>query len=465
MSFTRKELAELKPKFLDRMQVIGSATAVGREMGINLNTAHLWAYQAGIKSRRVPDPRKSEYLALRQAGHTQESAATKVGAHVRTCRDWEHGITRSNNIRTYPDGRRVDSNTGITTIDDVSTLTPLRSTLVDLGQELHPRFLTLAERERIADLLRDGRSFRSIGQVLSRPASTISREVKHFSGDDGIYYPYAAHRHAAEQRPRPKESKLTQPGQLREYVAEKLRVQWSPEQISHTLRVDYPDDESMRVSTETIYQALYVQARGGLKREIADALRTGRTRRKPRRSSEERRERFKDPMVMISDRPAEIEDRAVPGHWEGDLITGTKNQSAIVTLVERQTRYVMLGHLPAGHTAAKVRDVLTGLIGELPAYLRGSLTWDQGAEMAEHKLFSVETDVPVYFCDPASPWQRGSNENTNGLLRQYFPKGTDLSVFGPEDLELVAQRLNGRPRKTLDWETPAQRLRKLVLTD
>jgi IS30 family transposase len=170
-------------------------------------------------------------------------------------------------------------------------------------------------------------------------------------------------------------------------------------------------------------------------------------------------------MVMISERPAEIEDRAVPGHWEGDLIVGEKNQSAIVTLVERQTRYVMLGYLPAGHTAPEVRDVLTELMMTLPEHLRGSLTWDQGAEMAEHKLFSVENGLPVYFCDPASPWQRGSNENTNGLLRQYFPKSTDLSVFGPEDLELVAQRLNGRPRKTLDWETPAQRLTKLILTN
>ena len=464
MSFTRKELAELKPKFLDRMQVIGSATAVGREMGISLNTARLWAYQAGFKSRRVPHPRKAEYLELRRNGHSQAAAARQVGVHVRTCRDWEHGTVHTRSSRFYVDGRRVNYATGETTIE---TMTPPAgfSMLAALEQELHPRFLTIAERERIADLLRHERSLRAISRELGRPASTISREISHHSTSDGVYQPFAAHRRAAEQRPRPKPSKLAQPGRLRGYVAEKLGVQWSPEQISHTLRVDYPDDESMRVSSETIYQALYVQARGGLKREIADALRTGRTRRKPRRSSEERRERFTDPMVMISDRPAEIEDRAVPGHWEGDLITGAKNQTAIVTLVERQTRYVMLGHLPAGHTAPEVRDVLTSLIGTLPAHLRGSLTWDQGAEMAEHKLFSVETDVPVYFCDPASPWQRGSNENTNGLLRQYFPKSTDLSVFGPEDLELVAQRLNGRPRKTLDWETPAQRLRKLVLTD
>ena len=464
MSFTRKELAVLKPKFLDRMQIIGSATVVGREMGINLSTARLWAYQAGMKSRRVSHPRKAEYLALRNAGRSQAAAAHQVGVHVRTGRDWEHGTRRTRNSRFYADGRRVNYATGETTIETMTAPVTF-SGLSALEQELHPRFLTLTERERIADLLRDGYSFRAISRELGRPASTIMREVTHHRNDDGVYQPFAAHRRAAEQRPRPKPSKLAQPGPLREYVAEKLRVQWSPEQISHTLKVEYPDDESMRVSTETIYQSLYVQARGGLKREISDALRTGRARRKPRRSPEQRRERFTDPMVMISDRPAEIEDRAVPGHWEGDLITGAKNQTAIVTLVERQTRYVMLGYLPAGHTASEVRDVLTNLIGALPAHLRGSLTWDQGAEMAEHKLFSVETDVPVYFCDPASPWQRGSNENTNGLLRQYFPKGTDLSVFGPEDLELVAQRLNGRPRKTLGWETPAQRLRRLVLTD
>lgn len=257
-------------------------------------------------------------------------------------------------------------------------------------------------------------------------------------------------------------AKLAQSGPLREYVSAKLSEQWSPEQIRNRIRDDHPDDEGMRVSTETIYQALYVQARGGLKREVADALRTGRTRRKQQRSPEHRTSRFVDPMVMISDRPAEVEDRAVPGHWEGDLITGEKNQSAIITLVERTTRYVMLGHLPSDHTAEAVRDVLVTLIGALPEQLRCSLTWDQGAEMATHKQFKIATGVPVYFCDPGSPWQRGSNENTNGLLRQYFPKGTDLAVYGPEGLEQVALKLNGRPRKTLGWKTPAERLLELV---
>jgi len=251
---------------------------------------------------------------------------------------------------------------------------------------------------------------------------------------------------------------------LRTAVEEGLERKLSPEQISNRLVLDYPDDESMRVSHETIYQALYFQARGGLKREVQTALRTGRTRRKPQRRPDQRTHRFVDEMVMISDRPAEIEDRAVPGHWEGDLIMGEGNRSAIGTLVERTTRYTMLLHLPGSHDAETVRDALVATISTLPEHLRGSLTWDQGAEMARHKQFSIAADMAVYFCDPASPWQRGSNENTNGLLRQYFPKGTDLSVYGPEDLEHVAQELNGRPRKTLGWETPAERLRDLLTT-
>lgn len=297
----------------------------------------------------------------------------------------------------------------------METMVPLPAVIPD---HVSTRLLSLAEREKIADLHRAGLSLRAIGREVHRSASTIMREITgHMT--NGRYLPHSAHRDAASARARPKPAKLAQPGPLREYVSAKLSEQWSPEQIRNRIRDDHPDDEGMRVSTETIYQALYVQARGGLKREIVDALRTGRTRRKPQRSPEHRTSRFVDPMVMISDRPAEVEDRAVPGHWEGDLITGASNQSAIITLVERTTRYVMLGHLPDDHSA----------------------------EMAAHKQFKIATGVSVYFCDPASPWQRGSNENTNGLLRQYFPKGTDLSAHGPEDLEHVALKLNGRPRK------------------
>lgn len=215
---------------------------------------------------------------------------------------------------------------------------------------------------------------------------------------------------------------------------------------------------------ETIYQALYVQGRGELRRELAKALRTGRTMRRPHRQSYKRRPRNIPNKVMISERPAEAADRAVPGHWEGDLIIGKDHKSAIATLVERSTCYVMLAHLPEGHTAARTRDALVQTVQTLPPHLRRSLTWDQGSEMSRHKEFTVATDIPVYFCEPGSPWQRGSNENTNGLLRQYFPKGTDLSHHSRQDLDAVAAELNSRPRKTLGWETPAERLAKLLAT-
>jgi IS30 family transposase len=380
-----------------------------------------------------------------------------VGIHERTAKDWDRGVRRTMNARVYPDGRRVDYSTGRTTMVSVT-----ESSSSSIPAAIGTRLLSLPEREHIADLRRLGWSLRAIGRELGRPASTIKRELDAHAAD-GRYLPHAAHRAAAAARARPKPAKLAQPGPLRDYVSDRLREQWSPEQISGVLSRDHADDEGMQVSTETIYQAIYVQARGGLKREIQTALRTGRTRRKPHQSPEHRTSRFIDPMVMISERPAEVEDRAVPGHWEGDLIVGAANKSAIVTLVERSTRYVMLGHLPGGdHTAETVRDVLVNLIGTLPEHLRGSLTWDQGAEMAAHESFRIATGVQIYFCDPASPWQRGSNENTNGLLRQYFPKGTDLSIHGPEDLEHVAQQLNRRPRKTLGWDTPAERLLELV---
>ncbi|WP_460437206.1 IS30 family transposase, partial [Arthrobacter tecti] len=324
-----------------------------------------------------------------------------------------------------------------------------------LEQEISPRYLSLIERERIADLHARGESVRAIARALGRSPGSISREIGHNSHPVLGYQPYGAQRQATARRPRPKASKLAAAGPLREYVKSKLREHWSPEQISNTLIKEFPDDPSMRVSPETIYQSLYFQARGGLNREVKQALRTGRTRRKKHKNPEERSTRFRDPMINISERPAEVEDRAVPGHWEGDLITGTNNQSAIGTLVERTTRYVILVHLPVDHSAASVRDGLITALGPLPEHLRGSLTWDQGVEMAKHNAFSIATDMDVYFCDPHSPWQRGSNENTNGLLRQYFPKGTDLSRYGPEDLEHVAQELNARPRKTLNWNTPA----------
>lgn len=455
---------ELKGKFFEALdREGGSISGAARAVGVNRATAYGWARKAGVRGRGKTGTSghrgRAEYDRLRAGGVRRRDAAARVGVHERTARDWDRGIRKIGNARLHADGRRIDYKTGVSTIVAVGSA----PTLAAVEAELHPRFLTVVEREQIADLRRRGQSLRAIGRALRRPASTIKREIDARSVG-GEYRPHRAQRAWAASRPRPKASKLAQGGPLRDYVAMKLAERWSPEQICHAVMVEFPDDESMRVSVETIYQAVYVQARGGLRREVAVALRTGRTRRKPHRRPDQRTPRFVDAMVMISERPPEVQDRAVPGHWEGDLIVGTRSESAIVTLVERSTRYVMLGHLPGGHTAEEVRDVLAPLMGTLPEHLRGSLTWDQGCEMAAHKQFTVTTGVPVYFCDPHSPWQRGSNENTNGLLRQYFPKGTDLSVHSVEDLEHVAQQLNGRPRKTLGWKTPAERLRDLLTT-
>jgi IS30 family transposase len=468
---------ELKAEFfaaLDRMD--GNVTGAARAVGVNPATAFSWMRKLGVRGRgpsgakpgvrRPGHPGRGEYDGLRAAGVGRVEAAARVGVHVRTAEDWDRGARRVGNRRVYPDRPKVGYTSDVTSIVQAPPASTVEAapdpSLAAVEAQLHPRFLTLAERELIADLHRAEKGVREIGRALGRPASTVKRELdKRSTG--GEYRPHAAQRAWAASRPRLKSSKLATDGPLRQYVAARLAERWSPEQICHALVKEHRDDESMRVSTETIYQAIYVQARGGLRREVADALRTGRTRRKPHTKPDQRTPRFVDEMIMISERPAEVEDRAVPGHWEGDLIVGTASKSAIVTLVERSTRYVLLGHLPAGHTAEQVRDVLVPLIGSLPEHLRGSLTWDQGCEMAAHKQFTIATNVPVFFCDPHSPWQRGSNENTNGLLRQYFPKGTDLSVYGPEDLEYAAQQLNARPRKTLDWDTPAERLRDLLI--
>ncbi|WP_455565630.1 IS30 family transposase [Micromonospora chalcea] len=325
------------------------------------------------------------------------------------------------------------------------------------------RFLSQDERIVIADRLREGACQAAIAAELGRDRSTISREIRrNRHPGSGDYRPYAAQERADTRRPRPKTGKIAACSQLRSLVQDMLDRKHSPEQISRRLRRDFPERSELHVSHETIYQALYVQGRGELRRELAAALRTGRAMRRPRRRPEHRQPRFTAPMVMISERPAEAADRAVPGHWEGDLIIGKDNASAIGTLVERATRYVLLVHLGRGRSADQVRDALLATVATLPAHLRRSLTWDQGAEMALHHQFSMAADMPVYFCDPHSPWQRGSNENTNGLLRQYFPKSTDLAVHHPEHLAAVAAELNGRPRKTLGWDTPAERLAKLL---
>jgi IS30 family transposase len=327
------------------------------------------------------------------------------------------------------------------------------------------RSLSYRERCRVEALHAAGHSQAEIARRLGRHRSTIGRELRRNGTRRerrGGYSAGNAQSKADERARRPKAAKLATNLSLRREVQDRLERRDSPEQIAHRLRQDFPDDPEMWVSHETIYQSLYVQSRGGLKRELTKHLRTGRTLRKPHRQPDQRRERFAG-MVMISDRPAEVEDRAVPGHWEGDLILGsTASGSAVGTLVERATRFVMLLHLPGGHTAEIVQEAMVAKMATLPEQLRRSLTWDQGAEMANHVQIAEATGLSIYFCDPHSPWQRGTNENTNGLLRQYLPKGEDLSFHGPGLLDQIASELNGRPRKTLDWRTPAEALDALL---
>jgi IS30 family transposase len=331
--------------------------------------------------------------------------------------------------------------------------------------ELSSRYLSPEERETIALEWSAGRSVREIGRLLDRSASTISRELRRNASRHDRRHEYRAlfaQRKAEQRRHRPKLSKIAANPLLHEQVQAKLTRKLSPRQCAAEIRAQFPDDPSMRISHESIYRSLFVQGRGELRRELTRCLRTGRAVRRPRRrTGGEARGRIPN-MVMISERPAEAADRAVPGHWEGDLIIGALSRSAIGTLVERTTRYVMLLHLPDGHGAEAVRDGVVAAMLELPAHLRRSLTWDQGKEMSQHADITLAADLPVYFCDPASPWQRGSNENTNGLLRQYFPKGTDLSIFPKDYLDYVAAELNGRPRETLGWKTPARALLQLL---
>ena len=377
------------------------------------------------------------------------------------------------------------------------------------------RYLSFAEREEIAVLRAQNVGVRAIARRLGRCPSTISRELRRNAATRGGCLDYRASTaqwHADRRARRPKTAKLAANDALRQYVQDRLagtltttdgttvpgpdtrwigrrhgRRQdrrwarsWSPDQIAHRLPLDFPDDESMRISHEAIYQALYIQGRGALRRELTACLRTGRALRVPRARTQGRGKKFVTSEVLISERPAEADDRAVPGHWEGDLILGL-DSSAIGTLVERTTRFTMLLHLPrmhghgqprlkngpalAGHGAEAVRDATAAAIVTLPEQLRRSLTWDQGAEMAQHAQLRIDSGLAVYFCDPHSPWQRGTNENTNGLLRQYFPKGTDLSKHSNADLDAVALALNTRPRKTLGWKTPAEALDEYLLAN
>jgi IS30 family transposase len=319
--------------------------------------------------------------------------------------------------------------------------------------------LSMREREEIRAGLVRRETLTAIAGSIGRSVSTVSREVAKNGGRE-IYRAFTAHRRAAICSRRPKKRKLDGRSALVAQVEDWLVELWSPEQIAQRLRIDFPSDPMMWVSHETIYQSLFVQGRGALRRELSACLRTGRAVRRPV-TRVQRRGKLPE-MVMISERPAEIADRAVPGHWEGDLIIGKNNGSAVGTLVERSTRYVLLLHLPDGYSAEKVRASMTKAIRRLPAELTRSITWDQGKEMAQHETFTVDTGVQIYFCDPHSPWQRGSNENTNGLLRQFLPKGKDLSAFSGRDLREIERKLNGRPRKTLAWMKPCEKMTELL---
>jgi transposase, IS30 family len=330
------------------------------------------------------------------------------------------------------------------------------------------RYLSLSEREEIAVGQAAGLSGREIARRLGRGASTISRELRREGGINaaGQYRAVPAQAAAEARARRPKPRKLENP-QLNARVQQDLEDKWSPAEIAARLKVDFPDDEWMRASHETIYRSLFIQGKGALRKELTVCLRTGRALRRPRKRVDGRADpdrRIPD-KIMISERPAEADDRAVPGHWEGDLILGAHNRSAVGTLVERSTRFVVLLHLPGPHDLPAFHNAVVEAMTALPAQLRRSLAWDQGLEMRNHKQISIAADLPIYFCDPHSPWQRGTNENTNGLLRQYLPKGTDLSKQTPADLAEIARSLNGRPRKTLGWLKPIEVIGPLLSGD
>ena len=434
----------------------------------NRVTCYVWAHKAGIFSAEYADARRQKFLRLRREGVSRREAAGQPGIEAHQALDWDKGILGFSKGRIYPDGRVVlyRPNEILAHVKNprMAWVQGERVELSRVEQVIDARYLSLLEREGLKDLQLSGLSIRGIAIVKGRSPSTISRELRRNTVSRHGYLPHNALRASVKRRQRSRASKLAVEGPLRDYVVGKLARRWSPEQIRHRLRRDYPHDSGMRVSAETIYQAIYVHAHGELRRELSRSLRRGRSVRKPHRDPNVRTTRFVDPMSPLAERPAEVDGRAVAGHWEGDLIIGTSNRSAVATVVERSTRYVVLGHLPIERTAEAVRESLIAALSGLPASLRRTLTWDQGAEMSEHRSFSIATDMQVYFCDPASPWQRGTNENTNGLLRQYLPRRSDLSARSLDDHTTIAEELNGRPRKALDWDTPAERMAALLNT-
>lgn len=398
------------------------------------------------RGRPGPAPqtaKREQFARLIARGVPSAEACRIVGVNPRTGKRWRHGrtITSSSGRRLhYP--AVINARTG----------------------DISPRYLSEDERVSIADLQRQGLSVRAIAGELGHSPATISRELRrNRDPGSGQYRPFTAQRRASDRRARPRTGKLGRDEVLRGFVADRLETRWSPEQICQAIRREFPDDPERHVVHETIYQSIYRPELGGLRRDLPPLLRTGRRRRKPHRRADARRAGALVEMTMIDQRSTEAADRTVPGHWEGDLLIGAGNRSAIGTLVERSSRFVILLHLPGGrHGAEAVRDALVQAMAQVPPQLRRSLAWDQGKEMALHVEIERTLSMPVFFCEKASPWQRPSNENTNGLLRQYFPKGSDLRVHGPEELAGVAVELNARPRKTLGWDTPTARIGALL---
>ncbi len=414
-------------------------TAAATVVGVSGATGRKWAKTAGYRTNpkhcgtRYSQAARDAFWAALRSGSTPTQAAVAAGVSENAARDW---VVQSGFVPRTP-------------------VSP------DRGLAAPSRSLSFVERCRLEQLLVEGYSQTDAAELLGRHRSTISREARRGATPSG--YRASVGQDAADAgRARPKPRKLETNPALRAEVVRRLKLRHSPEQIAGRLREDFPDKPEMWVSPESIYQACYVQPRGELARQVKAALRTGRTRRKPRgRQPITGRGHLKD-MVNISERPAEADDRAIPGHWEGDLIIGENQASQIGTLVERTTGFTVLLHLPDDRTAATVAEAMSAKIPEIPEILRRSLTWDQGSEMALHTKITAATGLPIYFCDPHKPWQRGTNENTNGLLRQYFPKGTDLSFHGPGILDNVAAELNARPRKRFGWRTPAEELHRLL---
>jgi transposase, IS30 family len=439
-------------------------------------------------SKEVPESAHEDVLAALRSGLSPAAAATVAGVSATTGYKWARaagwkaggghtGIRYSSAVReAFWAAMRSGSSTAqaarIAGVSEMSAVVWVKQAgyvprtpalaIVEIDRSRRPRApLSFTERCRLEELLEGGCTAVRAAELLDRHRDTIRREI--VKGLTGSGYRGRVGQDVADtKRKRPKGRRLESRPALLAEVVQRLEQRHSPEQIAERLRQDFPDDPEMWVSHETVYQALYVQPRGELARLVKTALRTGRTQRKPQGRKGNGQGKLKD-MINISDRPKEADDRAIPGHWEGDLILGsTASGSAIGTLVERTTGFVVLLHLPEDRTAATLADAMSVKVPDIPEILRRSLTWDQGSEMALHTKITEATGLPIYFCDPHSPWQRGTNENTNGLLRQYFPKGTDLSFYGPGWLDQVAAELNARPRKRLGWRTPAEELDRLL---